>query len=105
MHEPGSRIVCWESQDDPTSGWEEGNVSSWWIFEVEGSEVVDRIKDTEALSENPKVVAVKMDWMGNLDGRVGWLLDDPVSPGAFVGDFDHVVWLGVVGILLHNVSV
>jgi hypothetical protein len=43
-------------------------------------------------------VAVQVDGVGNSDNCVGGLLDDPVAPGALIGDLDDVQSRGVSGI-------
>lgn len=79
MHEPSSRVVRGESYHKPSTGWKHSGISPGRIVEFQsaGGGVTE---SAESSTEDIEVVAVKMDWVGNVDVAANGLLDDPVSP-------------------------
>jgi hypothetical protein len=53
MDEPSSRIVCWETHDQPASGREKCGVSSRRIVEFEAC--LSAVPDTSALTDDIEV--------------------------------------------------
>ena len=81
MHEPCSRIVGGKSDGEPSTSWEHSSVSPGRVVEVQSAG--GGISEASGPStQNVEVVAMKMDWVGNVDGASDGFLDDPVSPLA-----------------------
>lgn len=35
MHDPGTRIIGLEGEDEPSTGWKHRGVTTGWIFEIQ----------------------------------------------------------------------
>lgn len=57
MHQPGSRVISRERDDDPTTSREERDVTTRRVVEIELGRVGRLVEDTGACAEDEEVVA------------------------------------------------
>ena len=81
VHQPGSRVVGWVGNNQPTATREEGDIATGRVCELQGCNVGSGVggKLASAGSKHIHVMTVQVDRMGNW-GSTGGLLDDPECP-------------------------
>jgi len=72
MHQPGTWVVTWESNDEVSASVHGVGIADDGVIEI----VSNSLTATSTCTNDPEVVAVKMDWMWQ--GSV--ILDQPVGP-------------------------
>ena len=79
MHEPSSRVVCWESNHKPATSGKHSDVPSGRVVEVQSAD--GRVTKSAAPSaQDIEIVAMEMDRMGNINDTANGLLNHPVGP-------------------------
>lgn len=78
VHQPSTRIVGGKRQDQIATGGQRGGVATGWIDKLQARDVTVPLAGARA--QHVEVVAMKMDWVGDVDNLVRAGLDDPVVP-------------------------
>lgn len=87
MHEPGSGVIRLECENEISTSWQRGYVSSWGVVKIVCGNGGCGIECGGLLAHDEEIVAVEMDGMGNGESAV----DNEVDPFICVRDFDEIV--------------
>lgn len=80
MQQPRPRVIRRERNSQPATPRQKRYIATRWILPGESRRGSRGVELPVAAAEDVEVVAVEVDGVGDGDGGVGGLLDDPVGP-------------------------
>lgn len=77
MHEPCTRIIRLERDNEPATCWQHGDVTTRWVCVLESGGIDDAREGASAGAKEVEIVTVEVDGVGCNGNDTSYCLDDP----------------------------